>query len=321
MPTSHCLVDEACMIIITRYIQCPMRVLGAISILPLLYIHIRSFIKKKMKISKALFIATTIFYLSCFMAYTFSAVQNYFQCHNSALYILFRNIGSQFYVMETILLCGILYYRLYIIFRGTRNRLSKCTNITFWIFYLITAIGFVFAAYTLVNHTEIGTIITSVAFILVLLIIIYLDAAFICKLCKTMHSFNNDGDDGEDNSSFLIDTITKNFILALISTIFTIMFALMIAIQSFSDSIYIELLIGLLYHADILTDYVCVALTFKYFDGYYDKLCSCCHVKCHRLWNNCARHQKRGLNMSIQIQQQSNTVTSRQSPNAHVVDA
>ena len=75
-----------------------------------------------------------------------------------------------------------------------------------------------------------------------------------------------------------------------------------------------------MYDADIVTNVVCIALTFKYFNGYYDKLCSCCHGKCHRLWDKCIRRRERKSNISMHVQQQSDQATSDvcSSPTAQV---
>ena len=292
MSALYCPVDTKYMIIVTVYIACPLHGICSILVLPLLFVHITSFLKKKMKIPTKLFIVTTIFYFSCFMALALASIQAWFQCYNWKSKI-FRNCANQVYATETILLCGILYYRLYFIFRKTRDRLSKCTNVCFWIFYIITALVFIAAGITFVNYPKVSPVILLLAWVLILLIIIFLDTSFIYKLYKTMSSFDQKNENEADSaSSFLSDTITKNSILALLSTIFTIFFALVSVLYSIINTAYMDLLLGVFYNADILTNCICVALTFRYFGGYYDKLCSCCHVKCHRLWDGCIQRKR-----------------------------
>ena len=172
---TYCPFETNLLIKINKYGNFSLQGIGALLMLPLLYVHVISYIKKQLQISTTLFIVTTIFYLSCFMAFECASMQAWFHCYNKKLYYTFQNSSGQFYVTETVLLCGILYYRLYFIFRKTRHRLSKCTNISFWIFYGIMVIVSASAAYTIINAFEIGSLITSLAFMMILSIIVFLD--------------------------------------------------------------------------------------------------------------------------------------------------
>ena len=40
---------------------------------------------------------------------------------------------------------------------------------------------------------------------------------------------------------------------------------------------------------DIYTNFICIVLSFNYFNKYYYKLCGKCDSKCHRLWGQCLR--------------------------------
>ena len=261
-----------------------LNILGAILVTWLLCLHIHGYIKKRLTLSNKLFIVTTIFYLICLISLLISACENFINpCSNEDLQQRLKTMVTQLYAFQTILLCGILYHRLFFIFRGTVHQVSKCTNISFWIFYTLTTVVFAVRGIVYMRFPEISTITSPIAFALMLMNIIFLDTSFILKLYKAAQSMKSQKMVHNKDTDF-INTITKNSILALISTSLTFVMSFIIALFPVFNAVDWEIMIEIIYIPDVLSNVFCVALTLTYFQPYYDRICGYCHKKCLKLW-------------------------------------
>ena len=189
------------------------------------------------------------------------------------------NILSQFYCLETLLLLGQLYYRLNVIFKNTQFEMSKCTNNTFWIYYIFTTIVFVGGCVMYSNYITLSTMITAFAGVLVLLLTITLQCLFMNKVFNVYRV----SDDAED----LIKIITKTSLLAMISTFNTILAFLGAAIEPTMQSIHLNFVIRLVLTADIFTNFVCIFLAYNDFSSDYDKVCAKCDSCWGKVWMRC----------------------------------
>ena len=107
----------------------------------------------------------------------------------------------------------------------------------------------------------------------------------------------------QQNEDGLKHTITKTSLLTLISTCNTIFAYIVIAVWTYIDSIHFSFMRDILIILDMYTNFVCVLLSYKYFDGYYDKLCGKCDNGCDRLWTKIFVDKNQGMinQMSVEV--------------------
>merc|ERR1711862_833439 len=91
---------------------------------------------------------------------------------------------------------------------------------------------------------------------------------FICKLRKLHNEIN----DGRIDDSYLISVITKNIILAFISISCTLTLSFVMIIKTVFINIPIEVAYTFIL-VDIVTNAICVMLTYNYYEVEYYKLC------------------------------------------------
>eukprot|EP01084_Bolivina_argentea_P083377 150954_1 len=129
-----------------HYIFSILSILAAISIIPGVCAYIKAQIKGNLQVTKPLFYAGIVFFIVSVTAIItfFGAVISY--CDHNKLHKVFAMIGPLLYALQTILLIGILFYRLLAIFQDTVFALRKWISTLFLLLYTITAVIFVFAS-------------------------------------------------------------------------------------------------------------------------------------------------------------------------------
>eukprot|EP01084_Bolivina_argentea_P083378 150956_1 len=263
-----------------HYIFSILSILAAISIIPGVCAYIKAQIKGNLQVTKPLFYAGIVFFIVSVTAIItfFGAVISY--CDHNKLHKVFAMIGPLLYALQTILLIGILFYRLLAIFQDTVFALRKWISTLFLLLYTITAVIFVFASVMWSISYAISSWSSFVTGILVIFLIVYLNALFIYKLIKA----NNNC---EQKDQQLIMVITKTALLSFISTFVTLSCAIFFSLGPSIDSIYWGFIRDLLILADEYTNFACVFLSYAYFKRYYEKICSKCDATCRILWSKC----------------------------------
>ena len=229
------------------------------------------------------------------------------------LYIIAQNLTTQFYVSQTIMLIGILYYRLYFVFKGTVQSLS-CINITIFIIcYLFTSISFIFAGYMYANYmTTIGPSIIALVSILVIFMIIYLVSIFISKLINV---YKKSQVTSSSDDKYLANVITKVSLLTFISTSNVIISAISSGLRPVFNSVHWDLFFTVIINIDIFSNFLCVYLSEKYFKKWYIKMCGCCHIECTKCWNFCLGNNMDIKNMLSILREGTITMATRPSVN------
>ena len=249
---------------------------GAVLMIPLIIMFIRSRIKGNLNIQNRLFYTTLIYFIIEFVAYILYAIWVGHECHNGQISLILHTISQFLYTTQMMMLLGIWFYRLYKTYRGVPSlSLQKRTIISFTIFYIVTWLIFQTMSMLVVIFLEPGNIFEtfySLSSILVVILILTLVSLYIYKMYRV---YQIDIEDGES----LLHVIRKTALLTFISVSATI---ICFAALSIGLYYYVETyLIGALIHIyDMYTNALCIFLSYERFDTYYYRLCGFCDNKC-----------------------------------------
>eukprot|EP00485_Elphidium_margaritaceum_P003503 CAMPEP_0202697884 /NCGR_PEP_ID=MMETSP1385-20130828/11183_1 /ASSEMBLY_ACC=CAM_ASM_000861 /TAXON_ID=933848 /ORGANISM="Elphidium margaritaceum" /LENGTH=355 /DNA_ID=CAMNT_0049354451 /DNA_START=32 /DNA_END=1099 /DNA_ORIENTATION=- len=270
-------------------ILCPLMFsIAAVSIIPLLVIFIVSYIKKQLQTTKCLFRCSLALFIVIILTFAFTALYVSYGCHPAtyALAEIFRVISSELYVLQTMLLIGILFYRLRSVFRNSLYRLPKFTILVFRVLYAITSILFVCAVIPLVlGWSLVLQLLCSLVILVIIMLIIYLAAAYIHRLFL-VHQRSQQHHTEQDED--FLHAIVNTAVLTLISILMTVVTFAMIFLFSLSPPTqaavpHIGFAFNMIVLADTYTNMLCILLSFKRFNGWYHALCGVCHAGCMRL--------------------------------------
>ena len=247
--------------------------LGAFLMIPLIFMYLKSYMNKSLKIRKLPFSITLFYFGVQFTAYVLIAIWARYQCHSLRISTPIHIAGLTFYTSQTLLLMGLLFYRLYRTYRPVPSlRLSKCTIIVFSTYYIVTCgIYYIGNWYYVSNPTEDGTRYYSISSTFTICLAVILFGVYIFKM-YSIYAKTKDQD--------LINLIAKNSLLAIISILVTLInMASWVPIQQI-DSPHYNVFVDFLIVSDIYTNALCIFLSYKVFDGYYYKVCGFCDKKC-----------------------------------------
>lgn len=265
-----------------------------ITILPALI----KYMKSKDGTNTYLFWSGLIFFLTliiCLITMIFSSI---FFCRNESVYIILYNIKTTSYVIQQLLLLGLLFGRLYYVFHSSLFALSQSIIRSYWIFYVFMFIISIAAGICYANfRTIIGVSIVILALTLNLIQIICLISLF---LYKTMQVYTSV--DKLDSNSPLIALITKTSVLAFISIFATLIDAIGTIILPFILSVHILMITRLLLIFDLVTNFWCIILAYRGYDALYMKICAHCDLKCGTYWQNFAKRKTQDVMMITAIQ-------------------
>ena len=120
-------------------------------------------------------------------------------------------------------------------------------------------------------------VIIALMFILLIILIISLLILFIVKLINVYTRLSNDDE--------LISAITKTTILTLASVSFTFIVPIAIIFVNTIQNETVSVLIGSIVSSlDMFTNFLCVMLSFNYFDNLYLMICGRMHNLCKLCW-------------------------------------
>ena len=248
-------------------------------VIPSLYKHLKSYeqIKKSKKILKPSYflgIALFTFIIIGFLCLTIMCLSH---CQNPDLFFIFLTLTDVAWKLQLILVSQILFYKLWIVFRLTIFKISKCT-IKIWIVYHIIVYTLYFIGFSLYYFTPIyhGLIayIMPIATTFAVFGQIWLNFTFVRKLNRC-HKTDTD----------LVNIATKSSILCFICTSST--FLLCILTPFLFAKIELDVVFWIVVMFDQYTNYWCIILSYKHFNKLYTKLCGSCHNCCDWVWLKC----------------------------------
>ena len=255
-----------------------MHLFGAALMIPIIYIYLKSYIVSKLRISKSLFSIILVYFIIQFMTYVSTAIWEIYECHSLTISRPINISSHTLYLIQTYMLLGLLFYRLYKTYHGVpRYALSKFAIITFSVFYSVSCIIFI-TFMTVSNlfkltHATIRGVLNAMATVCCIILSILLFGVYIYKL----HLCAATSKDEE-----LLNLVAKRSLLAIVSIIGTIInFILWAFFETFMFPIY-GVVVAVSCVVDIYTNALCIFFSYKTFDGYYYKVCGYCDAKCIR---------------------------------------
>eukprot|EP01083_Nonionella_stella_P258663 883830_1 len=224
-----------------------------------------------------------VFIAATFMVFILSSATI---CHTKSIpnvVLVLNYLQTAGYTFQFMILVYFLFYRLKTIFHNTAFSLSKRTVIAFTVLYITTwTNGTIAMVSYLINYgSGLTAALMGLTFLLTIAMIVILIYLFIYKLMKVSKSMK------DDNVSKLFPTITRAFLLTLISVLSTVLSATFMVVQPFiSDpmSYHSQFVQAIVVVNDAYTNFLSVILGYKWFTRYYVKLCGCCDLKFHAMF-------------------------------------
>ena len=249
--------------------------LGGSLMIPLITIYVRSYIVNRLNISRLAFAITLTYFTIQFITYVLIAIWARYQCHSYRISTPIHIVGITLYTSQTLILMGLLFYRLYRTYHGVPSlSLSKCTLITFTIFYVITCIAFLSGSTLyVISPAKGGTLLYSISSIFTICLAVSLFGVYIFKM-YSIYKTTKDED--------FISLITKNSLLAIFSISVTLFNFVLFAFVDTAHSAHYGFFVDIFIVTDIYTNALCIFLSYKTFDPYYYKICGLCDTHCIR---------------------------------------
>eukprot|EP01083_Nonionella_stella_P211399 764396_1 len=263
--------------------------LAAVSIIFVMFLYINAHKKGALHSPNELYIAGIVFFTTTLLFYIAQTNKLIFYCHNPSLSGVFRAVGVQIYCsVQMLVLLGILFYRMIIVFTNTTFALSNATIKCFGAIYIFTWIILILHAILfstfwisdslIVPYTAYVVVAVAGSLCIVVLnaLLIYL---FVYKLVRTFQTLTTNRDN-------LLHLITKTSLLFLVSAFTLLLFTISQPLRTL-DSIHWDFVCSLIVIADVYTNFMCIFLSYEFVDNYYEKICGCCHRKCYGFCSTC----------------------------------
>ena len=262
-----------------------MRAIAAISLIPFMYIYIKAYYKGNMELSKAFFYSGLSLFCLIFCAYITGSIDAFYFCSNQRLWFIFFNFFMQFYLAEGFIFLGILFFRLHSVLVSSALALSQFTVRTFFTSYTVMLICAVLSGVLYASHLHRvkAAIFISIVGLLGIMLAIFIVCLYIYKLAQvhraTIDSFNDKDE--------MIRIITKTSLLCFIACLTCFLTAISLILSRTFSSIHLDFIHGIIHFIDMYTRFICIYLSFSYFDSQYMKLCGCCDKYCDELCTEC----------------------------------
>ena len=229
-------------------------------------------------INEILFFTVTLCGLICLYLYQTS----YFHLYISQTII--SSSWGAFYGIQSLALLQLFFYKVQKLFQNTKLRLNNPTIIVFRIsLFTITALG-IFMVIILESISNSLFIVLACIFIfLCFLLMTSVSILVITKLIQTYQGIK------DQDILFAITRIAVLNITCVIATICHAISALILTFFTSSGStnndiygwIHIYVVV-----CDLITNFICISLTFKPFKRYYEIMCVCLDTQCQKCWRN-----------------------------------
>ena len=304
-------------IIYQDYIMPTIFILCIISMIPFVYSYIASYTNGKLKASKSSFVVGLVFYLTIFIWLLVKIPASLYFCHDIDKGDIFSLLALQIYNFTVMMLFGILFYRLYIVFVNTSLALSKCAIISFCIFYVLTLIVLIPATYVVVQSRTNSDgddrfwMLGITGFTLIFVLNISLMCSFIFKLVQAYKAI-------EEHGERLIRLITKTSFLCFLACLSLLLLSIFAPLSAVITSIHWRAASGIFAVLDVYTNFLCVYLSFDHSRDYYYKMCGWCDLKCYQFWMCCIGANAKEAAMNLEVSSQNETTVNMQSPDSQI---
>lgn len=287
----------------------PIHAIASISMIPAICIYISAYFKGHLRTTKPLFYAGLIFFIVCLLFCSLAGFTFTIYCYNKDIWIIAANISIQLHSFQLHLLIAILYHRLYLTFKHTSMPLSQITNFIFWPNWGLSSISATFAAINWRSHflDDIidPSLLQAITTSLMMLLIIILVSLFVNKLYTVY-------DNPPDHDPFFKHAIIKLSVLAFISTMCTIFIFIFTTLAAALNMDYWDFIGNMLICIDVCINFICIFLSYRHFGRCYYRVCICCDICCHRIWDSCFYDgdKREMLQLELAAYSAGNTVSS-----------
>ena len=280
--------------VIGNYIVASFGLIASISILYPLYHFGKAYIKGQLQSTKLLFTSAIILFITIFASFIIIIIEHLLRSSSRNLALLCVLILRWLYILQTIILLGVSFLRIHIVFQGSTYAISKCTIRLFVVFYFVVWLAAIvlFPIYMIVPSSQIYTariarsVWTSILFIMIWLVSLY--------IYKLIH-FHKSTHHGLPKDTKMVEIITKTsllFIISLLTTVIsTALFFFIITLYNADKNnkerhyfMALYLTQSCLFILDQLTIFVCIILSFSHYSNEYIKICGRFDSCCYRLW-------------------------------------
>ena len=296
-PQTVCDIHGIVAVIYQDYILPILYLTFALLMIYLIFMFIKTKIDHSLKLNLTIFYVTIIYFIVQLVTFILAGMGNKFECHNPKLKYLFINIIGNFcYIVQTYILIGLLFYKLYKTYSNVPSLAIKKSTIRLfiicYIMVIVIAILYRYAPHGLPSFIRILTLLCCG--LLILVMVIWVFTLYLYKMCKIFKETQDDD---------LIHLILKTSLLAIISISFTMATWTAVGVLIFANSIHYTFIFNLIFINDIYTNALCIFLAYKRFENHYNILCGVCDRKCIR---KCV--QNKGL-QNVELENiQSNTM-------------
>eukprot|EP01084_Bolivina_argentea_P088422 159637_1 len=261
---------------------------NVILLLSIIWITYKTIIEhKKSHQLHIMFLASILFNVTAFFCICGSSFKAYSDLANITISVdhpIFFPCNLVF--LQNTLLVILLFIRIYYVFRGTPFQLTHTIILIFILSFIISIgifISLLSTRFTFPNtHPSFTCAVTLCIFNL--LFMISITSLFLVKLAN-IFKLENKIQISTDENNGLINIITKMTILSLISMSITFIACLFLLFRFvvFGSNIYTIIISEWATTIDIYSNFLCVSLTFNFFEKSYLKLCHCFDAKCKHI--------------------------------------
>ena len=247
------------------------------NMIPLMYKFIKMNLQKRSKKKQKwyLFYPGIIFTICTFIILIADTVVIFFYECNHFWWMLFMLIFGSTYTLQIVLVFTILFARTYFIFKSSAYALSKRTIIIYCLLFIMVpcSVGLVEAWYHISHHSEVSSTALALCYVFNMLVMVSLLTLFTQKLFITYTNLPTVHDPRRSETHRnLMKVITRTVVLTSISLLFTLIASIgFITIDKWNT--FGQMMIALLVIIDVYTNFVCILLSYAFFDRYYQKLC------------------------------------------------
>ena len=232
------------------------------SLIPHIFIYFKAYFNDKINIRASRFYPSSLLFIIIFVTLIITTMKVTQFCHNILLKNIYRHIAVQLYIIQNLILVGLFFHRLHSIFNGTDLGMSRFTIISFYCIFTALYMFAVIAGILWVLYISLSLVTIAMGF--GILLTIYLVGLYTYKLYQ-LFRLHPDQD--------LLGVMRKTSFLVFYSTFISLLTALCSVIFIINKSVHMVFIFDLVIIADMYSSFLCIYLSFRYFSGYYDKVC------------------------------------------------
>eukprot|EP01083_Nonionella_stella_P194900 718460_1 len=258
----------------------------AITMIPPMVLFARIYPTSNLQVQSKLVLWSGFALFAAVFLYLISAsIASSLYCHNHAeLYLIQASVALVLHWIQASILLQLLFYRLYFIYKNTILSLSTCAIRVWIIYYIFTSVLFICGIVAYVgseSYSAYGVGMAATGSILAALSTVWLVGAFIYRLLK-IHKVLSNGDGNEDDTEEQINVVIKMSLLCFISAFIYLLDAVT-APFLISKTIYLDFIWRMITLADVYSSFVCILLSYRQSEVWYQRMCHWCHMCCYSL--------------------------------------